>query len=1138
MSNPVGVRKKISGLVFAATVAAVAFPFSPALAGEGGVEAYLNQSQNTDMVEGFHNPPRIARPMAWMWWQSGYVSREGLTKDLECYAKNGMGGGVCFDRNWKNIPDGGVHFMSDEWRECFKHAVRESARLGLEISFHSCGGQSETGGPWITPEMSMKKLVWSRMDVRGGGKRDITPPRPASTLGYYEDSFLVAFPRVAAMPGFNAELDRVVVSKGAWPSSAVDGCGSSYSEVWPDNRKESTMDFFLKRKISVNSVVLDFSKWILTKDLVSRFAWNDSSSVEVAIQTLEGPDATARDVAAFTIDKCPLDTPRINIKFPETESSHLRLVFRFCGGANLLFIPEIAFLQEGEMPMWNPEIPNIEAKLCNAPSEVPGFRRTPTDSGPKPVVDGKKILVFDKPDAGGHAVLDLPAGEWTVLRFGGTTTGAVNGPAEVSGSGLESDKFSAEATKLHFDSFIKVLFEDNKEFLGKTLTHVEMDSWECKYQNWTVGMPESFERLRGYDMRKYAPIFAGFTVDNADETERFAFDFRRTCADLVAQNFFRTLRELCNSYGVGLMVQALYNWPISHNASDTLLNWGQVDIPMDEFWYDWSVSRRNQKELVDSIRESASACNAYDKRLLAAESFTSESGTITALGKDYWRVSPFENKDFGDMALVQGINRFVLHGSTHQAGDQWPGYLGSEGQKFTRNNPWFNMAGGFIEYYSRCAFLLQRGFLTADVLAFLGDSVPPDPQAPQGTELPRGCRSHAINADAFVRFAGVRDGKITLPNGSRFAVMVLPNRPSMDLASLKKIEELVAGGAVVLGSAPVRAETLLNYPACDEEVKKLAAKIWQDCDGKEKKEVSYGRGKIYNGVSLAEVLRKCGVLPDFEYQSDSDKRQIGFAHRRDGENEIYFIANYEDKEVNISAVFGSPKKVAELWNPEFGEVFPLADTEILPDRRVKAVLHLGRKESVFVVFRDLPTSGYSQSANSHLGKGKQVLELTGPWKLSFAPENMKAPAPFVADKLFRLDRSENDDVKFFSGFVTYETGFALPDPLPVPGARYVLSLGEVHMIGEVFVNGHPVGQPLWKPPYACDVTPYLKKGMNELKVKTVNYLANRLVGDARLPKDKRVTWMANPGYLDSLYKPDSPLMPSGLVGPVELLETK
>lgn len=1126
--------------IFPVVFAAALFPPPVYCAGEAGVEAYVNQAQNTNMVAGFHEPPRIARPMAWMWWQNGFVSREGLTKDLECYAKNGMGGPVCFDRSWGGLKDGGVHFMTDEWRECFKHAVRESARLGLEIAFHTCGGQSETGGPWITPGMSMKKLVWTRADVHGGGKVQVDLPAPAATLGYYKDSFLVAFPRVAPIPRFNTELAKTTVSNGENPQFMTDGCGSSDGEVSGGNgsEKQGMVDFYLNRKIPVQTLLLDFSKWLSTKDLIGKFSWNNSSAVDVTVQTLDAPDAPAKDLAAFTIDKSPLNLPRMKIDFPETESSHLRLVLRFRGGAKVLFLTEAAFLGEGETPMWNPEIKILQAKLCNGPAEAGDFHRSPGDPVPKQVLDGKKILVFDKPDPGGRAILDLPEGEWTVLRFGGTTTGAINGPSELAGSGLESDKFSPEATKLHFDSYLKVIFEDNKEYLGSTLAHVEMDSWECKYQNWTGKMPEYFQELRGYDMRKYAPVFAGFAVNNPEETERFAFDFRRTCADLVAKNFFGTLRQLCAPYGVALMVQALYNWPGSHNVSDTLLNWGQVDIPMDEFWYDWSVPRRKQKELVETIRETASACNAYDKRILSAESFTSESDAIVALGKDYWRISPYEIKDVGDMGFAQGVNRLVFHGSTHQAGDQWPGYLGSEGQKFTRNNPWFTMSRGFVDYCARCDFLLQRGFLAADVLNFLGDSIPPDRQSPPNAELPNGYRSHVINSDALIRFAGVQDGKITLPNGSRFAVMVLPNRPGMDLPSLKKIENLVADGAIVLGPPPIQSTTLENYPACDGEVRSLAAKIWQDCDGKSKKEVSYGKGRVFNGVSLGEVLRKLNVLPEFEYKTDSDLRQVSFAHRKDGKNEIYFIANYEDKEINISTIFGATGKVPELWNPEFGEIFPLKNTEILPDKRVKASLHLGRKESVFVVFRDHPSPDYSASANNRLGEKKEGIAIGGPWKLSFAPEKMKAPAPFVADALFRLDQSENPDVKFFSGFVTYETTFSLPPGSPAPGTGYLLSLGEVHMIAEISLNGHSVGAPLWKPPYACDVTKWLKTGTNELKIQIVNYLANRLAGDAVLPKDRRVTWMAAQGYLDSIYKPGSLPMPSGLVGPVKLVEIR
>lgn len=1088
---------------------------------------YIRSSQEMPMVTGFQNPPRMARPLAWMWWHNGFVNKDGITKDLECFAKNGLGGVAFFDRSWKGGPDGGVRFLSEEWRDCFRHAVREASRLGLEIGFHNCAGHSESGGPWITPEESMKKFVWTRSDVRGGGKIRVELPKPAALLNYYEDAFVVAIPRTTAMPAFNCELEKVELSEGENPNSACDGCPASACMVGESKSGESVMDFFLKKPITAGMLTMDFARWISTKDLVNRFSWSVGSVIDVTVQSV-GPDGTTGDLGKFQISENPLNHSRLEFPFPSTKSSHFRLVFRFGGGVHLFFTTEIAFLGTGESPLWNPVIPSLEAKLCMAPADVKDFRLTKAEVPVVPLVDGNSVHVFGPPDSEGRMELDLPEGEWTVLRFGYTTTGAINGPAELGGAGLECDKFSAESVKLHFDSFPKLILEDNKEFLGQTLTHIEIDSWECRYQNWTPKMPGYFQNLRGYDLRKYAPVFAGFVVDSPEVTERFAFDFRRTCSDLVAGNYFGTMHKLCNAYGVALMDEGLYNWPGTHNASDTLLNWGNADIPMDEFWYDWMLSRRGKNEINDSIRESASACNAYDKPVLAAES-------LTSMDKDYWRISPFDNKDFGDAALVQGINRFILHGSTHQADDAWPGYLGSEGQKFHRNNPWFTMSRGFIDYYARCHFLLQRGFLFADVLNFAGDSVPTDTRTPAEGALPAGYRSHLINADALIRFAGVENGKVTLPNGSRFSVLVLPDRPGMDLASLKKIEKLVSEGAVVLGPPPSRAASLLGYPGCDDAVKSLARKMWEDCDGKAKTEISYGKGRIFRGIPLADVLKKLRVNPDFEYTTDSDKRQIGCAHRRDGENEIYFVANSEDRDVKVSAKFASGKPVCELWHPESGEIFPL-ECGRLPDGRAQVDLELGRKEAVFVVFREKPGGNYAVSANANHVRCTTASELTGPWKLSFAPEKMKAPAPFVSQKLFRLDESDIPDVKYFSGFTTYETKFTIPEKAPVPGHRYILNLGEVHLIAEIRINGKTVGTPLWKPPYARDVTGYLKGGENGLEIVVVNYLANRLVGDAALPVNERVTWMADRGYLDSLYKSSSPLMPSGLVGPVTLGE--
>ena len=499
-------------------------------------------------------------------------------------------------------------------------------------------------------------------------------------------------------------------------------------------------------------------------------------------------------------------------------------------------------------------------------------------------------------------------------------------------------------------------------------------------------------------------------------------------------------------------------------------------------------------------------------------------------------MSPMEIKDVGDLAFSQGTNRYFLHCSAHQPNDYWPGSYGGEGLKFNRNNPWFTMSRGFMDNIARTQFLLQRGAFYADVLNFAGTSVPTDIDLDKSLSTPVGYRDLSVNSDALIKFADVKDGRIVLPTGTSFAVMTLPAGDGMDIESLKKIEELVSKGATIVGQKPVREKTLKNYPACDAEIKKLADRIWQNCDGTRVKKVKYGKGNVYWNVPMQEILSDLHILPDFEYKVDSDKRLMVFNHRTDvaSGSEIYFVSNCENSAVKAVLTFGKPRKYCEIWHTEFGEIFP-CKYELLKDGRAQVALELSPKESLLVVFRDEQSRNYSPSANLDRHALTEIKTIGGTWNISFActPVNMKPPKPFTSDHLFRLDESDNDELKYFSGYITYENEFVFDKKSLSAASRVVLDLGEVNMLADLYLNGKKVAS-LWRPPFACDVTENLKDGKNTIKVVVVNHLDNRIIGDLKLPKEQRVVKLTIDNVLTGYRFRNEKPMPSGLVGPVTL----
>lgn len=162
-----------------------------------GVIAHRHIPQQINSLEdGFITPPPSAKPHTWWHWMNGNVTKEGITLDLESMARVGIGGFQNFDAG-TGIPKGPVVYLSPEWLELKKHAIAEAQRLGLEFTMHNCPGWSSSGGPWITPELAMQQITTSEITVEGPKLIDVTFPKPDTKLDYYKDICLLAFPTVS-----------------------------------------------------------------------------------------------------------------------------------------------------------------------------------------------------------------------------------------------------------------------------------------------------------------------------------------------------------------------------------------------------------------------------------------------------------------------------------------------------------------------------------------------------------------------------------------------------------------------------------------------------------------------------------------------------------------------------------------------------------------------------------------------------------------------------------------------------------------------------------------------------------------------------------------------------------------------------
>ncbi|MFH1718339.1 MAG: glycosyl hydrolase [Planctomycetota bacterium] len=762
-------------------------------------------------------------------------------------------------------------------------------------------------------------------------------------------------------------------------------------------------------------------------------------------------------------------------------------------------------------------------------------------------------------DKQGRLEWRVPAGTWTIMRFVCANTGATLKLPSPASEGLAIDHFSSEATKAHFDYLISRLRAELGDFEDTALKHAYVCSYELSGSTWTPDFLEEFKKRRGYDMTMYLPVLSGSIVRDRDVSERFNYDFRKTLGDLLVDAFYKTAREISNRNGLLLCAEAGGPGPPLHQVPvDALKALGALDIPRGEFWKEHNVW---------VVKETACASHIYGKKIVDMESFTSWR---------HWQDGPFELKPIADRAMCGGTNHFTLHTSAHNPPDAGlPGWVYHAGTHINSSLAWWPKAKPFIDYLSRCSYLLQQGLFVGDVCYYYGDQgfnfVPPKHVDPS---LGYGYDYDVTNAEVILTRMSVDGGRLVLPDGMSYELLVLPDRDDMDLQVLRRIQELVRTGATIVGRKPTKSNGLTGYPGRDEEVRRLADSMWGPCDGADVKEHQYGDGKIICGRSLREILQGRGIGPDFSFTSrNGQEADLDYIHRRTENEDIYFVSNKNMQWTDVDCIFRVSGKAPELWDPATGQISGHLVCNSA-EGGTKVPLRLPPAGSVFVVFQNETRGNHIVSisrdpASIELlsigrddvnlrawkngtyfiksARGRQiradvddvpaVQEITGPWEVRF-PAGWGAPPSRVFDELISWTADSEDGVKYFSGVATYYNQFDLSADQLQAGRRVYLDLGRVRFVADVYLNGKNLGI-LWKPPFRMDVTSAAKPGRNKLVIEVANTWSNRLVGDANSPEGQRYcrTNMTHSLTWEMPWK-DTPLLESGLLGPVRLVPAK
>jgi hypothetical protein len=1050
---------------------------------------------------GFVNPPESAKPRVWWHWMNGNISKKGIRADLEWMKRTGIGGFQNFDAGLATpqVVEKRLIYMTPEWKDAFLFATKLADSLGLEMAIAGSPGWSESGGPWVAPSQAMKKVVWSETRIEGGKTFSDTLRKPPSNSGVFQN---------VGVPGPNYYKDIAVI---AFSNPEND---LSMAELKP-SVTSSGGKFELAKLIDgdlTNSVLLPAAS-------VSKSSWIQYKfSKPVTIQSLTLSTSGARGsntLLEASIDGRQFNTvtaipnprsPEITVTFPPVTARFFKVTFP--SPAQTL---QSKGIQIAELVLHPVARVNRFEDKAGFSSAADLIKMSTASIPDKDAVRKKNVVdLTSRMQTDGKLDWTAPAGKWVILRMGYSLTGKTNSPASPEATGLEVDKLNAGFVKDYFENYLNQYREATGGLMGKKgLHYIITDSWEARTQNWTDSMMTEFYKRRGYDMLPWMPVLTGYIVESAEASDRFLWDFRKTISDLTAENHYDQLTTILHSHGMERYTE-------SHESGRAFIGDGmevkrKADIPMSATWTPGGSEGVATRFKAD-VRESASVSHIYGQNLVAAESMTARGNT--------WAFSPERLKPTADMELACGLNRFVIHTSVHQpVDDKIPGLgLGPYGQWFTRHETWAEQALPWTTYLARSSFMLQQGKYVADIAylygednnitALFGNRLP---------DIPEGYSYDFVNADALVNVISVSNGVITTPGGSAYHILAIDSSACyMSLPVLRKIRDMVDGGAIVVGPKPVNTPSLSDNP---DEFTTIANNLWGTGPGSK----STGKGKVFWGNTIAEVLSLLKIAPDFVYSKPQESSELLFVHRKLKNGDIYWVNNRNNRVETLNATFRIDGKVPEIWHPGTGKIERISYK--IANGFTTIPLNLEPADAVFIVFR---RKAAEMLVDIPGPVEKQLAVIEGPWNVKFQP-GRGAPAEITLDKLAPWNENEEKGIRYFSGTGTYSKAFDVPEGWVQPGASLLLDLGDVKNLAEVIVNGKSLGI-LWKKPFRLDVTKALKKGENSIVLKVTNLWVNRLIGDQQKDETSKITYTTQ-----AFYQADSPLLPSGLLGPVTIL---
>lgn len=848
--------------------------------------------------DGFRSPEYEYRPETWFHLCSRNITKLGITKDLEAIKRAGLRGIHLFskgndnaDRVWPHVKQ--VNTLSPEWYAAVTHAAQECKRLGLSFTMNNCPGWSQSGGPWVPIEESQRRLVYTVRQITGGNPFRSTLSVQDDDEINYRDICVLAFrtPKddtvkylvPSKLESNNRKVSWEPIIDRSKRLNPRPRRGAKQGVVYHEhivnkvNGEDTWLQVFFEKPVTLRSLELPpGNKLYVDKN-------NPVVDVNLLIQRVKN-DGKLSFVAERRIPSTSWQDGRVSLTFalPETTTQGLRITFR---GSQPIALRNLYFHGCARVDNWETKA----ALACRSleQQDVP-------EQDPACFIDSKSIIdLSDRLDpVTGKLDWDVPAGRWTVVRFGHRNTRHKDLPATSEAKGWECSKLDKRAIENHIrKGMVGKLTRADGSIGNGRLSGLLLDSWEKGVPNWTMrsdAMLKEFRNRRGYDLLPFMPALMGYVIDGHRYTERFLRDMRHTADDLYVENYFGHFTQLAHDYGAISYIEGAVGETI---PGDPMRYYGVADIPMNEFWYPHPPSNPHQGRNDKPIGVAASAAHIYNKQRVAAEA-------TTMLGTR-WNEHPYAVKYLIDYNFTLGVNHVVFHSFTHNTyEDVVPGStFGSHiGFPWVRGQTWWKHMPAFTDYLTRCQYVLQEGEFAADVLWYLGDDLaraePQDywfygesflyPSLDDDVET-RGYRFDHLNSEVLnSERVSVRDGKVCIKDGGEYRVIQLRSSHRMTLETAKTLEKLVTAGAVIFGNKPQYSPTLMDGPDEEAELERIADALWGDSESGLRQT---GKGRVYWGKSFREVMAAEQIEPDVRFPKGA---HIHWIHRKIGDADVYF----------------------------------------------------------------------------------------------------------------------------------------------------------------------------------------------------------------------------------------------------------